>query len=84
MPGPAPHLAVIAQDLDSMGRFLSGETVGTRRRDKVTESGHRAVSDRLSALAQETIRLLDSEEYFGVPVYAGATTCWLSPQRCTR
>ncbi|MGW0084526.1 type III-B CRISPR-associated protein Cas10/Cmr2 [Streptomyces sp. NPDC003393] len=68
---PVTHLAVIAQDLDSMGRFLSGEVTGTRRTNTVTESWHRQVSARLSQLAQQTTELLETEHYFAVPVYAG-------------
>lgn len=68
---PVTHLAVIAQDLDGMGRCLGGEITGTRRSNEVTENWHRQVSARLSQLAQHTTELLDKERYFGVPVYAG-------------
>lgn len=68
---PVLHLAVIAQDLDSMGRFLGGEVAGSRQRNAVTEAWHRQVSERLSALARETCELLEEADHFGVPVYAG-------------
>lgn len=71
VPPPLPHLAVVVQDLDGMGRFLGGEIAGSRRRNTVTEAWHREVSERLSVLARETCELLEGSNYFGVPVYAG-------------
>ncbi|GAA3820696.1 Cas10/Cmr2 second palm domain-containing protein [Streptomyces chiangmaiensis] len=68
---PSPYLAVMAQDLDNMGRFLGGEPSRGRGRLPVTEERHSRVSAQLSSLAERTVRLLHGDEYFGVPVYAG-------------
>ncbi|QTD99986.1 CRISPR-associated protein [Streptomyces cyanogenus] len=68
---PGSHLAIVAQDLDGMGRFLGGEVAGSRQRFLVTEGWHREVSAQLSTLARDTCEKLGGEEFFGVPVYAG-------------
>ena len=70
VPAPTDHLALLAQDLDSMGRFLGGEAVAGRRL-AVTQDAHTQVSRRLGALAEAQCARLASAELLGVPVYAG-------------
>lgn len=72
IPAPASHLAVIVQDLDSMGRFLSGvgeNAAGDRL--EVTPERHQAVSATLQHLARAQLDALQSPGLLGVPVYAG-------------
>ncbi|MCD0448601.1 type III-B CRISPR-associated protein Cas10/Cmr2 [Actinocorallia sp. API 0066] len=69
---PAVYLAVIAQDLDWMGRYLSG--TGTARdgsRIEVSAASHQAVSRRLLVLGEEQLTRLSEPRLLGVPVYAG-------------
>jgi CRISPR-associated protein Cmr2 len=68
---PGKHFAVIVQDLDDMGRYLSG-AFGTAPTE-VTASWHQQVSAQLAAIAegqQEVLTAGDSPLY-AVPVYAG-------------
>ncbi len=67
---PTRYLALLAQDLDGMGRFLSGEAVDGAG-ISVTEDQHTDVSRRLGALAANQWVALESRELLGVPVYAG-------------
>lgn len=60
---PPSYLAVIAQDLDGMGRFLSDIAS--------TPQAHREISDRLSCLAAKQRAALRKPHVFGVPVYTG-------------
>jgi CRISPR-associated protein Cmr2 len=87
---PTPYLALLAQDLDGMGRFLGGEEVAGRR-IQVGGAEHRAVSSLLGRLAAAQHRALQSEGLLGVPVYAGgddllafapASTALEAAQRC--
>lgn len=66
---PATYLAILAQDLDSMGRFLGGESQG--RSFTVDPGSHRDVSQRLRRLAGEQVADLRSPSVTGVPIYAG-------------
>ncbi len=68
---PGSYLAVLAQDLDSMGRFLGGGQWGPGPRIEVGISAHRAVSERLSSLAVTLRDGLEDAALMGVPVYAG-------------
>jgi len=63
------YLAVVVQDLDSLGRFLQdGPGSG---RAVVDSSWHRQVSRQLSRLGAEQRRVLQDDKRHGVPVYAG-------------
>lgn len=67
VPAPAIYLAVIVQDLDGMGEFLStGQDGGP-----VTVHYHRSVSRTLIELAGRQAEALRSRKLLGVPVYAG-------------
>ncbi|MFF7358481.1 hypothetical protein ACFZA1_38520 [Streptomyces filipinensis] len=68
---PGAYLAVLAQDLDSMGRFLGGGQWGPGPRIEVGVSAHRDVSQRLSSLASTLRDGLEESALMGVPVYAG-------------
>jgi CRISPR-associated protein Cmr2 len=72
-PTPPPsYLALLAQDLDNMGLYLSGK--GTARdgtRLTVGVQQHRGVSQRLVDLGGRQQEALTIEEILGVPVYAG-------------
>ncbi|MFF4845286.1 Cas10/Cmr2 second palm domain-containing protein [Streptomyces collinus] len=68
---PGAYLAVLAQDLDSMGRFLGGGQWGPGPRIEVGVSAHRDVSQRLSSLAATLRDGLEDSVLMGVPVYAG-------------
>jgi hypothetical protein len=73
--GAAPlsvYLAVLVQDLDSMGAFLSGEAsdAAGRRLPTVDPDVHSRVSRELQVLAGAQRRELESR-WLGVPVYAG-------------
>jgi CRISPR-associated protein Cmr2 len=70
---PTAYLAVIAQDLDGMGRFLGGvgESAGGDRL-VVAPGEHRRISAELRALAgRQTGALVNGTGLLGVPVYAG-------------
>jgi hypothetical protein len=66
------YLAVLVQDLDSMGAFLSGEAADAtgRRLPAVDPDVHSRVSRELQVLASAQRRELESR-WLGVPVYAG-------------
>ncbi|MGH3329575.1 MAG: Cas10/Cmr2 second palm domain-containing protein, partial [Streptomycetales bacterium] len=69
---PTDYLALVVQDLDGMGVFLSGE--GLARDDRpitVSVAEHRRVSDRLQKAGDDQVAALRTEEVMGVPVYAG-------------
>jgi hypothetical protein len=69
---PAAYLAVLVQDLDSMGKFLSGEPVGGAPAGAtLSAAGHETVSKKLSLLGKTLRDGLAAPEYMGVPVYAG-------------
>ncbi|GGM66721.1 hypothetical protein GCM10011608_60060 [Micromonospora sonchi] len=61
---PPAYLAVIAQDLDGMGRFLSDTA-------SMSAVMHRQISARLSRLADTQRAALGNRRLFGVPVYTG-------------
>jgi hypothetical protein len=68
----AAYLAVVVQDLDSMGRFLSGaEPDAERRRITIAPHEQRRVSGDLLHVAADQRAALRSAELLGVPVYAG-------------
>jgi CRISPR-associated protein Cmr2 len=72
VPEPAGYLAVIVQDVDSMGKFLSGK--GTDRSGRplaVDVIEHRRISEVLRAAAGGQRRELEASDLLGVPVYAG-------------
>jgi len=71
-PGLAAYLAVIVQDLDSMGKFLSGAAPNMAgERIEVTAERHRLVSATLQELAGTQRWFLEQTELLGVPVYLG-------------
>ena len=68
----AGYLAVVVQDLDSMGQFLSGTAAdAARRKIKVGPNEHRRVSSELLRVAAAQRETLETEELLSVPVYAG-------------
>jgi CRISPR-associated protein Cmr2 len=67
---PTDYLALLAQDLDGMGRFLGGEEVAGRR-VAVTAGDHREVSRSLRETAAEQCRRLASPDLLAEAVYAG-------------
>lgn len=67
---PTSYLALLAQDLDGMGRFLGGEEVAGRR-IQVSVPEHGGISKLLGRLAAAQHHELQREELLGVPVYAG-------------
>ncbi|GAB2520896.1 Cas10/Cmr2 second palm domain-containing protein [Nocardiopsis aegyptia] len=66
---PSPHLAVLVQDLDSMGRFLSGRPRSGSSRLRVSEKEHQRISRLLSEVARKQRAALKSVG--GTVVYAG-------------
>jgi len=69
---PASYLAVVVQDVDSMGKFLSGH--GASRsggRLSVAVAEHRRISGVLREVAGGQRRVLEGADVLGVPVYAG-------------
>ncbi|GAB3105826.1 type III-B CRISPR-associated protein Cas10/Cmr2 [Streptomyces calidiresistens] len=68
---PAPYLAVLVQDLDSLGRYLGGERGTARAAIEVSAERHRQVSERLSGLGAELREGLARVDLLGAPVYAG-------------
>ena len=68
----AAYLAVVVQDLDSMGRFLGGAVPDAGgRKTTVTPEEHRRLSGELVDVAAAQRRTLRSAGLLGVPVYAG-------------
>ncbi|HEY5151665.1 MAG TPA: type III-B CRISPR-associated protein Cas10/Cmr2 [Mycobacterium sp.] len=65
--GPPAYLAVVTQDVDDMGRLLSG----TGREQEVNAVWHTRISQTLAAAAAEQRRVLDSAELLTSVVYAG-------------
>jgi CRISPR-associated protein Cmr2 len=72
IPAPASYLAVIMQDIDDMGRFLSGaaDSPGGAAIE-VSAASHRQISAALQETAKEQRRVLEMTELLGVPVYSG-------------
>lgn len=70
---PTAYLAVLAQDLDDMGAYLSGEMPGGRGQARIAVRAdvHRDVSGRLKALADAQVRALSGGDTPAVPIYAG-------------
>jgi CRISPR-associated protein len=68
----ANYLAVVVQDLDSMGLFLSGQAGDAAdRKIEVLPNEHRRVSQELLRVAEAQRELLEAGPLLGVPVYAG-------------
>jgi hypothetical protein len=70
----ASYLAVVVQDIDSMGRFLSGHTLNSVRgkaKIEVIPNEHRRLSQILVSLAGRQAQALRDPALLGVPVYAG-------------
>lgn len=66
------YLAVVVQDIDSMGRFLGGDAADAEgRKITVSPNEHRRLSRELVNVASAQRRLLRSTELLSVPVYAG-------------
>jgi CRISPR-associated protein Cmr2 len=69
---PASYLAVMVQDLDGMGMFLSGAgTSAAGGRLDVGPKAHGTISATLRRLSADHRRRLASPDLLGVPVYAG-------------
>ena len=67
---PSPHLAVLVQDLDSMGRFLSGHKKAQSGQElPVSAPDHQKISQSLSTVATEQRE--DLKNVGGTVVYAG-------------
>jgi CRISPR-associated protein Cmr2 len=64
------YLAVVVQDLDGLGRFLTGDE-GAGPRIEVTPAEHTRVSQLLGGLSTRQRRVLRDEGRHGVSVYAG-------------
>jgi len=72
VPAPASYLAVIVQDLDGMGRFLSGNgTCADGTKIAVSVAEHARVSRELRDLAGSQRQIIESAEFLGIPVYTG-------------
>jgi len=70
----AAYLAVVVQDIDSMGRFLGGQPLSTGRgkiKIEVIPNEHRRLSQVLVSLAGKQGQALRDPALLGVPVYAG-------------
>jgi CRISPR-associated protein Cmr2 len=68
----AGYLAVVVQDLDSMGLFLGGNARDAAgRKIDITPNEHRRVSRDLLRVARAQRQALESAALLGVPVYAG-------------
>lgn len=73
----AAYLAVVVQDIDSMGRFLGGKARAADNSEiEVRPDTHAAVSETLGRLARKQRKTLAGPELpgaglFGVPVYSG-------------
>lgn len=71
-PEPAAYLAVLVQDLDSMGGFLAGTAASANgTKIDVTVANHQHVSGALRQAAQRQRDLLGAQGILGVPVYSG-------------
>jgi hypothetical protein len=71
-PRLASYLAVVVQDLDSMGLFLSGQARDAAARTiEVLPNEHRRVSTELLRVAAAQREALEAGPLLGVPVYAG-------------
>ena len=69
---PASYLAVIVQDLDNMGKFLSGvSSSAAGDQIEVTAAAHQDVSSRLREAGGRQRPVLEDPEMLGFPVYAG-------------
>jgi hypothetical protein len=70
----ASYLAVVVQDIDNMGLFLSGDAVNSVRgkiKIEVIPNEHRRLSQVLVSLAGQQAQALRDPALLGVPVYAG-------------
>ena len=68
----ARYLAVVVQDLDSMGLFLSGRAASLgKEKIIISRNEHRRVSQELLGVAEAQRATLREQEMLGVPVYAG-------------
>lgn len=73
VPAPTDHLAVLVQDLDGMGLFLSGigKDAAGRTIPEVSASEHRTVAGTIGNLAHDHRKAVEHPALLGVPVYAG-------------
>ena len=72
VPALASYLAVVVQDLDGMGRFLSGEAASTSgTRLEVTPERHQEISGLLQQVSKGQRDLLRTSDFLSVPVYVG-------------
>lgn len=89
---PCAYLAVLVQDLDSMGHYLSGDSLASDgNRLPVSAAQHRLVSQRLQELAARQRAAVEDADPRGRVVYAGgddllallpADTALHAAQRC--
>ncbi|MGH3257075.1 MAG: Cas10/Cmr2 second palm domain-containing protein [Streptosporangiaceae bacterium] len=71
-PPLASYLAVVVQDLDSMGRFLGGGSASASgQKIPIMPNEHARVSRELLLLAEAQTDALKAEKLLAVPVYAG-------------
>lgn len=71
-PEPAAYLAVLVQDVDSMGGFLAGTAASASgTKIDVTVASHQHVSGVLRQAARRQRDLLEMPDILGVPVYSG-------------
>lgn len=92
MPPLASYLAVVVQDLDGMGLFLSGRAgSGEGKKIEVNPNEHGRVSRDLLRVAARQDAALRKDTLLGVPVYAGgddllaftpASTALAAAQEC--
>jgi hypothetical protein len=91
-PPLAKYLAVVVQDLDSMGLFLSGKARSAAGQViSISQNEHRRVSLDLLNVAEAQRAALRDETLLGVPVYVGgddllafvpASTALTAAERC--
>lgn len=72
VPAPSPHLAVLVQDLDSMGKYLSGGALGQDGHPLDLSRGHTVHTDVSARLARTAASQRNAvKKAGGVVVYAG-------------
>ncbi|WP_150245266.1 Cas10/Cmr2 second palm domain-containing protein [Nocardiopsis quinghaiensis] len=72
VPPPSPHLAVLVQDLDSMGRHLSGNAPGQDGSRLDLSRGHTVHTEVSARLARTAARQREAvRKASGIVVYAG-------------
>lgn len=73
-PSPARYLALVAQDLDDMGKRLSGVTTDWQESnapEPLDPDWHRRLSQQLTLLAGDQRRRIEGNDHRGKVIYAG-------------